>query len=257
MGAKRRSAAFWTTWTQEVPLSRQAVILAGGRGTRLAPYTVVFPKPLMPLGDTPILEIVLRQLGRAGFADITIAVGYLAALIESYCGDGQKFGTRVRYSHEDTPLGTAGPLALIDGLDQPFLVMNGDILTTLDYGRFLDDHIASGAAATVATFSRTQAVDFGIVETDGDRVVGYLEKPQTVYSVSMGVNALSPAVLARIRPGEPLDMPTLLLELMRDGEYVRAAPFAGYWLDIGRHDDFAAAAAEFAEHRAEFLGEGD
>ena len=238
-------------------VARQAVILAGGRGTRLAPYTLVFPKPLMPLGETPILEIVLRQLARCGFADVTLAVGYLAELIESYCGDGERFGLRLRYSREDGPLGTAGPLALIEGLDEPFLVLNGDILTTLDYGRFLDDHVASGAAATVATFQRRHTVDFGIVETDGDRVVDYLEKPERVYSVSMGVNALSPAVLPRIARGTRLDMPELLLDLVHAGEHVRAAPFAGYWLDVGRHDDFAAAAAEFAAHRAEFLGADD
>jgi NDP-mannose synthase len=235
-------------------LPKKAVILAGGRGTRLAPYTMVFPKPLMPLGETPILEVIVRQLVRCGFADITLAVGHLAQLIESYFGDGERLGVRIRYSREDTALGTAGPLAGITGLDDPFLVMNGDVLTTLDYGAFLDDHVESGAAASVATFQRTYTVDFGVVQTASDRVVGYVEKPTTVCRVSMGINALSPQVLKRLQPGERLDMPDLLLQLIDAGEVVRAVPFEGRWLDIGRHDDFAAAQDEFAAHRDDFLG---
>jgi len=238
-------------------LPRKAVILAGGKGTRLAPYTLVFPKPLMPLGETPILEIVIRQLVRRGFEEVTLAVGHLAQLIESYFGDGARFDVKIRYSREDRPLGTAGPLAAVGDLDEPFLVMNGDILTTLDYGSFLADHVESGAAASVATFRRTYTVDFGVVETDGDRIVGYIEKPETTCDVSMGINALSPHVLERIRPGERLDMPDLLLQLIGAGEEVRSVPFEGRWLDIGRHDDFAAAQEQFIHHRREFLGGRD
>jgi len=238
-------------------LPRKAVILAGGKGTRLAPYTLVFPKPLMPLGETPILEIVIRQLVRRGFEEVTLAVGHLAQLIESYFGDGARFDVKIRYSREDRPLGTAGPLAAVGDLDEPFLVMNGDILTTLDYGSFLADHVESGAAASVATFRRTYTVDFGVVETDGDRIVGYIEKPETTCDVSMGINALSPHVLERIRPGERLDMPDLLLQLIGAGEEVRSVPFEGRWLDIGRHDDFAAAQEQFIDHRREFLGGRD
>jgi NDP-sugar pyrophosphorylase family protein len=238
-------------------LPRKAVILAGGKGTRLAPYTLVFPKPLMPLGETPILEIVIRQLVRRGFEEVTLAVGHLAQLIESYFGDGARFDVKIRYSREDRPLGTAGPLAAVGDLDEPFLVMNGDILTTLDYGSFLADHVESGAAASVATFRRAYTVDFGVVETDGDRIVGYIEKPETTCDVSMGINALSPHVLERIRPGERLDMPDLLLQLIGAGEEVRSVPFEGRWLDIGRHDDFAAAQEQFIHHRREFLGGRD
>jgi NDP-sugar pyrophosphorylase family protein len=238
-------------------LPRKAVILAGGKGTRLAPYTLVFPKPLMPLGETPILEIVIRQLVRRGFEEVTLAVGHLAQLIESYFGDGARFDVKIRYSLEDRPLGTAGPLAAIGDLDEPFLVMNGDILTTLDYGSFLADHVESGAAASVATFRRAYTVDFGVVETDGERIVGYIEKPETTCDVSMGINALSPHVLERIRPGERLDMPDLLLQLIGAGEEVRSVPFEGRWLDIGRHDDFAAAQEQFIDHRREFLGGRD
>lgn len=238
-------------------MPRKAVILAGGKGTRLAPYTLVFPKPLMPLGETPILEIVIRQLVRRGFEEVTLAVGHLAQLIESYFGDGARFDVKIRYSLEDRPLGTAGPLAAIGDLDEPFLVMNGDILTTLDYGSFLADHVESGAAASVATFRRAYTVDFGVVETDGERIVGYIEKPETTCDVSMGINALSPHVLERIRPGERLDMPDLLLQLIGAGEEVRSVPFEGRWLDIGRHDDFAAAQEQFIDHRREFLGGRD
>jgi len=238
-------------------LPRKAVILAGGKGTRLAPYTLVFPKPLMPLGETPILEIVIRQLVRRGFEEVTLAVGHLAQLIESYFGDGARFDVKIRYSREDRPLGTAGPLAAVGDLDEPFLVMNGDILTTLDYGSFLADHVESGAAASVATFRRVYTVDFGVVETDGERIVGYIEKPETTCDVSMGINALSPHVLERIRPGERLDMPDLLLQLIGAGEEVRSVPFEGRWLDIGRHDDFAAAQEQFIHHRREFLGGRD
>lgn len=238
-------------------MPRKAVILAGGKGTRLAPYTLVFPKPLMPLGETPILEIVIRQLVRRGFEEVTLAVGHLAQLIESYFGDGARFDVKIRYSREDRPLGTAGPLAAVGDLDEPFLVMNGDILTTLDYGSFLADHVESGAAASVATFRRAYTVDFGVVETDGDRIVGYIEKPETTCDVSMGINALSPHVLERIRPGERLDMPDLLLQLIGAGEEVRSVPFEGRWLDIGRHDDFAAAQEQFIHHRREFLGGRD
>lgn len=238
-------------------MPRKAVILAGGKGTRLAPYTLVFPKPLMPLGETPILEIVIRQLVRRGFEEVTLAVGHLAQLIESYFGDGARFDVKIRYSLEDRPLGTAGPLAAVGDLDEPFLVMNGDILTTLDYGSFLADHVESGAAASVATFRRAYTVDFGVVETDGERIVGYIEKPETTCDVSMGINALSPHVLERIRPGERLDMPDLLLQLIGAGEEVRSVPFEGRWLDIGRHDDFAAAQEQFIDHRREFLGGRD
>jgi NDP-mannose synthase len=235
---------------------KRAVVLAGGRGTRLAPYTVVFPKPLMPLGDTPVLEIVLRQLRASGFTDVTLAVGHLAELIEAYFGDGSRFGVQLAYSREDAPLGTAGPLALIDGLTEPFLVMNGDVLSTLDYGGFLDDHVAASASASIATFTRCNTVDFGVVRTDDDgRVTGYDEKPSSDYLVSMGVYAFSPQVLDHIESGRYLDFPDLIHRLLSRRAVVRSAPFDGFWLDIGRHDDFALAQAEFEGRRTEFLRE--
>lgn len=235
---------------------KRAVVLAGGKGTRLEPFTVVFPKPLMPLGDTPILEVVLRQLAYRGFDSVTIAVGHLAEFVEMYFHDGAKVGIPVEYVREDAPLGTAGPLALIEGLDEPFLVMNGDVLSTLDYGAFLDEHAASGAAVSIATRVRTNRVDFGVVLTDeADRVVDYAEKPETDYLVSMGVYAFSPSALGLVTSGERLDFPDLVLRLVAAGEHVRSVPFDGYWLDIGRADDFAQAQIDFESRRAEFLCE--
>lgn len=233
---------------------KRAVILAGGKGTRLAPFTTVFPKPLMPLGETPILEVVLRQLADAGFGHVTLAVGHLAELIEAFFGGGSKLGLAIDYSREDQPLGTAGPLALIEGLAEPFLVMNGDVLASIEYGAFLDGHIASGATASIVTAIRETRIDFGIVEVDdsGD-VCGYVEKPRHEYAVSTGVYAFSPAVLPFIEPGLRLDFPDLILRLLTAGERVRAVPFDGYWLDIGRHDDFARAQDEFDAMRALFL----
>lgn len=236
-------------------MSTRAVVLAGGRGTRLAPYTTVFPKPLMPLGETPILEVILRQLCSAQITDVTLAVGYLSQLIEAYFGTGADLGLNITYSREKEPLGTAGPLRLVHDLDEPFLVMNGDVLTTLDYRAFLDGHIASGAAATISTFTRTHTVDFGVIEADAEGAVhGYSEKPKSEYLVSMGVNAFSPEVLEFIGEGERLDVPDLILRLIDAGRTVRSVRFDGYWLDVGRHDDFARAAGEFEAHRAEFLG---
>lgn len=234
----------------------RAVILAGGKGRRLRPFTTVLPKPLMPLGEMPIVEVVLRQLAAHGFDDVTLAVGYLAELMMAYCGDGSKFGLRVRYSREERPLGTAGPLALVDGLDDTFLVINGDVLTTLDMRAMLAQHRASGAAATIATHQRHQQINYGIIESDGDsRVTAYIEKPVQHYQVSMGLYMLEPSVLTRIAPGEYLDLPDFVRQLMADGQPVMAYPFDGYWLDIGRHDDYEQAVEEFEAMQAQLLPE--
>jgi NDP-sugar pyrophosphorylase family protein len=232
----------------------KAVILAGGKGRRLAPYTTVFPKPLMPLGDVPILEIVVRQLKRAGFSDITMAVGYLAELLMAYFGDGSKLGVPIHYSREEQPLGTAGPLSLVRGLDRPFLVMNGDLLTTLDYRAMWEHHAANGAIATLATFQRQVKIDLGVIETDEqNRVRGYIEKPTYHYTVSTGIYIFNPAVLEYIPPNQRMDLPDLILRLLAAGQKVAAYPFQGLWLDIGRHDDYERAVSEFELHRAEFI----
>ena len=236
----------------------QAVILAGGKGRRLRPYTTVLPKPLMPLGDMPIIEVVLRQLAASGFDQVTIAVGYLAELLMAYCGDGSKFGLELRYSREEEPLGTAGPLALIEGLDDTFLVMNGDVLTSLDLRDLVERHRASGAAATIATHQRQHQINYGIIESgEAQRVTAYIEKPTYHYQVSMGIYVLEPAVLDYIARGQYLDLPDLVRQLMAAGQPVLAHPFDGYWLDIGRHDDYEQAVEEFEAMRMQLLGAGD
>ena len=232
----------------------RAIILAGGKGRRLRPYTTVLPKPLMPLGDMPIIEVVLRQLAAFGFDEVTLAVGYLAELMMAYCGDGSKFGLRMRYSKEEEPLGTAGPLALVEGLDETFLVMNGDVLTSLDLAALVQQHRSSGAIATIATHKRQQQINYGIIESDADnRITAYIEKPVHHYQVSMGVYVLEPAVLNRMEPGVYLDLPDLVRGLMVDDQLVLAYPFDGYWLDIGRHDDYEQAVEEFEAMRAALL----
>ncbi|HEY2955044.1 MAG TPA: sugar phosphate nucleotidyltransferase [Candidatus Eisenbacteria bacterium] len=235
-----------------------AVILAGGQGTRLRPYTTVLPKPLMPLGDMPVLEVVLRQLRRAGFRRVTLAVSYLAELIEAYCGDGARLGLEIRYSRETRALSTAGPLKLVQGLDDTFLVMNGDVLTTLDYGALMRHHRDRGATATLAMHRRSVKIDYGVVEIDGGGALSrYHEKPEYHYTVSMGVNVLEPRALTHIADGESLGMPDLLLRLKAAGEKVLAYEEPCLWLDIGRMDDYEQALAVFESRRAEFLGGGD
>jgi len=232
----------------------KAVILAGGKGTRLAPYTTVLPKPLMPIGDMPILEVVLRQLAHYGFTDVTLAVGYLAELLAAYCGDGSKFGVRIGYSREEQPLGTAGPIGLVPNLQETFLVMNGDLLTTLDYGAMFRYHRERRAIATLAAYQREVKIDLGVIEVDEDNwVKDYIEKPTYKYSVSTGVYIFEPQVLEFIPPNQHLDLPELMLKLKKHGHAVNVFRFEGYWLDIGRHDDYEIAMQEFHAHRDRFL----
>jgi NDP-sugar pyrophosphorylase family protein len=223
----------------------KAVILAGGRGSRLAPYTTVMPKPLLPVGDRAILEIVLRQLRTAGIEDVVIAVGHLAHLVQAVLGDGSSYGLRIAYHVEDAPLGTAGALTRIDGLDDTFLMMNGDVLTDLDYRSLLTAHREAGNAMTIATHEREVATDYGVLHTDAqDAVVGYEEKPKLHYRVSMGVYALEPAAIAHVPDGEAFDVPDLVQSLLAAGDPVGSRPHDGYWLDIGRHDDYERAQRE-------------
>jgi NDP-sugar pyrophosphorylase family protein len=229
----------------------KAVILAGGKGTRLAPYTVVLPKPLVPIGEQPILEILLRQLRHYGVTEVILAVGYLAGLIEAYFGDGEKLGLRITYSREDEPLGTAGPLALIDGLDETFMVLNGDLLTNLDYRQLVAHHRKSGASCSIAMYDRSVQISLGVLKVDErQRLTDYIEKPTYHYQVSMGVYVFEPKVLARIPRGQYLDFPDLIKGLLKDRQHVGCYPFSGYWLDIGRHDDYAQAMEDFDRMRS-------
>jgi NDP-mannose synthase len=232
----------------------RAVILAGGKGTRLKPYTTVLPKPLMPLGDMPILEIVLRQLKSVGVTRVTLAVGHLAELLQAFFRSGSQLGLEIDYSVEETPLGTAGPLTLIQGLNDTFLMMNGDILTDLDYSDLLRFHRQRGAIATIATYVRKVKIDFGVIEADETgALVNYIEKPEHQYKVSMGIYVFEPALLTYLTPGERLDFPDLIKLLVSKGKAVASYPFSGYWLDMGRPDDYARAVEEFEDRRSDFL----
>ncbi len=234
----------------------QVVVLAGGKGTRLKPYTTVIPKPLMPIGDYPILEVILRQLKRAGVEDVTLAVGHMAQMFQAFFGSGERLGLRIGYSFEDQPLGTAGPIGLLlDRLGDNFAVMNGDLLTTIDYARLFATHLASPAAATICSHIRETKIDFGVLEADATgRLKGYVEKPTHTFEVSMGINVFrKAAILPYVVPGQYLDIPDLIKRLVAAGQQVQCFRPNGFWLDIGRPEDYQLATEIFEERRAEFL----
>lgn len=234
----------------------KAVVLAGGKGTRLAPYTKILPKPLMPIGDMPILEILLRQMKRAGIDEVVLTVGHLAELLRAFFQDGERLGLKIRYSYEESPLGTAGPLSLIEGLDDTFLVTNGDVLTNLNLKTLIDYHRDSHALATIAMHKRQVRVDLGVIERNGSNVItGYIEKPTFDFHVSMGIYVFDPQVLAYIAPNEYMDFPDLVLRLIRQKQRVVGYPFDGYWQDLGRPDDYEQAVQEFQALKPQILGE--
>lgn len=232
----------------------QAIILAGGKGTRLKPFTVSLPKPLVPVGDYPILEVIIRQLVKQGFKEIVISTGHLAELIQAYCGDGKRWGVSIRYVREEKPLDTAGSLKLVPGLAENFLVMNGDILTTLDYGDLHRMHVQKGVAATTATTIREVKIDFGVPRVaDNGLMDGYTEKPTYTFLVSMGVYVLSRSMVDHIKPGEAIGMPDLLMRAVNKDQQVYCHKSSCYWLDIGRVDDYERAQDEFNQRKSEFL----
>jgi NDP-mannose synthase len=232
----------------------QAVILAGGKGRRLAPYTITFPKPMVPVDDMPILEIVIRQLKRDGFKKITMAVGHLSELLQAYFQNGGRFGLNIDYSKEPYPLGTVGPLKEIEALDDDFLVMNGDILTSLSYIKLMDYHRQSEADLTIACHRCTTQVDLGVIEYDGHLLVtGYREKPKLNYDVSMGIYVFRRSILDLVPPREKFDFPQLVDSLIRNNRRVKVFLSDNHWLDIGRESDYARATEEFLSRRSEFL----
>ncbi|HWH00404.1 MAG TPA: sugar phosphate nucleotidyltransferase [Pilimelia sp.] len=224
-----------------------AVILAGGKGVRLRPYTTALPKPLVPIGDShAILEIVLEQLASCGFRSATLAINHLGPLIKAFVGDGARWGMRVDYVEETVPLSTVGPLfGMRDRLPEHFVVMNGDVLTDLDYGDLLHRHRLSGAPLTVAVATRTTSIDFGVLTVEGDKVVGFTEKPALTYQVSMGVYGMSRRTLAPYQPGRPFGFDQLVLDLLDRGDHPAGYQFDGFWLDIGRPEDYDAANQDF------------
>lgn len=233
----------------------RAVVLAGGRGTRLAPYTTTFPKPLVPVGEVPIIEIVLRQLRWYGIREVVLSVGYLAELIQAYFQTrGPIPGLQISYLRESKPLGTAGALGLLGGVDDDVLVMNGDVLTTLDFGQLMEQHLRERPALTIAVHPRTVKIDLGVLRVAEDgSITGYDEKPALPYLCSMGIYVYSRRALEAVAHGERLDFPDLVLRLLEQGERVLAHKRECYWLDIGRHDDYAQAVAAFEEQRPRFL----
>ena len=235
----------------------RAVVLAGGKGTRLAPYTHILPKPKMPIGDRAILEILLGQMSRAGIREVTLAVGHLASLMQSYFGDGSRYKLKVDYAYEEKPLGTAGPLAFIQGLSDTFLVSNGDILTLLDLNRLISFHKEQKAVCTIASHKRTHQINLGVIENEenSNRVSGYIEKPKMNFLVSMGIYVFEPEVLKYIPKGEYFDFPTLVNALLDANESVMCFPYDGYWRDLGNQDDYLAANEDFESMRSQFLME--
>lgn len=229
--------------------------MAGGKGTRLRPFTVTIPKPLVPVGDVAIMEVVVRQLATAGFSRITVSVGHLAQLIMAYFGDGARWGVEIDYSIEEKPLGTIGPLMLIKDLPKHFLVMNGDVLSDIDYAAIYNHHLRSRNVGTVSTYERRVKIDFGVIRFDSSdhRVVEFTEKPAESFSVCMGVNVFDRNVLKLVPSNSPFGFDDLVLKLIAKGKRIRAYPYDGYWLDIGRPDDYERASREFDAHRDRFL----
>jgi NDP-sugar pyrophosphorylase family protein len=232
----------------------RAVILAGGRGVRLRPFTVNFPKPLVPLGDEPIIEVLMQRLLRFGIRDVTLSLGHLAELMKAFFHHRQQLTSQftLRFVEEDRPTGTAGSLAMVPDLTDTFLVMNGDLLTDLDFHELVAFHRRHGAALTIATHERKIKIDPGVLEFDKDfRIHGYREKPEHRYDVSMGIYVYETRVLQFIEPGKYLDFPDLVLRLVEKGELVSAFPTNCLWLDIGRPDDYAKAQELYCNGRDE------
>jgi len=231
--------------------------MAGGKGRRLYPFTSVLPKPLVPLDDKPILEIVIRQLVNAGFKSITISVGYLAELIMAAIGDGSKFGIHINYSREESPLNTIGPLTLIADLyeeESPFLVMNGDILTNIDYVDLYEFHKKKNSIITVASYKRSVQLELGVLSYDENYYVNqFVEKPSYTYCVSMGIYILNPRILQFIPKGEPFGFNHLMDQVLSSHETIATYPFQGKWLDMGTMDDLENANEEFKTNSQDYL----
>jgi NDP-mannose synthase len=238
----------------QLAMEKRAVILVGGHGTRLRPYTITFPKPLMPIGETPILEIVLKQLVACGFQRITLAVSHQAALIRTFFGDGSKWGALVDYSLEAEPLGTMGPLHLIPDLPDNVLVMNGDVLTDVDYAEFFDWHRRQGTVLSICATEREQPVDFGVLTANTeDELIGFQEKPTLRYLVSTGIYGVNRRALKWIPRDKAFGFDELVLRLLAARERITIQRHKGYWLDIGRPDDFERAVHDFTARESRFF----
>jgi len=232
----------------------QGIILAGGQGTRLRPYTTVIPKPLMPIGDFSILEVVVRQLKKYGFKKIVMAIGHQHQLFMAFFGNGEKWGIEINYFIEEKPLGTVGSIKHIDNLDEDFLLMNGDILTDLNYNQLMVFHKSHKSVLTIAAHQRSQEMNYGVLEYNSRGLLRkYSEKPILKFNVSMGVYAVSRKIIEHIPPDEHFDFPALAQKLISEHSRIYCLPYAGYWMDIGRPDDYAIAIDDFEKMKDIFL----
>lgn len=234
-------------------MGKHAVILAGGQGKRLRPYTVVLPKPLMPIGDYPILEVIIRQLSQHGFSHITLAVNHQAELIKAFFGDGRKWGITINYSLEDQPLGTMGPLKLMHDLPENFLVMNGDILTDLNFGDFYETHVQNNCLFSISSHQREEMIDYGVLDTAEGMLTGFREKPRNTYEVSMGIYMVNNKVLNFIPNNKPYGFDQLMLQFLQQNLAVAVKSYSGLWLDIGRPDDYIEAIEIFDQLKDKIL----
>ena len=233
----------------------KAVIQAGGKGTRLRPYTLVLPKPLMPVGDLPVIEMLLKWLRRSGIEDVCITIGYLGHLIRSLCGDGSQWGMEISYSEEPEPLGTIGPLLLIrEHLTEPFLVLNGDLITDLDLRQFVAFHKQQGGLVTIATTEKNVKVDLGVLDGYNGRVKSFREKPEMKFRVSMGVYCIEPKILELIPKGVPFGFDDLMYTMLERDLPVCVYDHTGFWMDIGREEDFQKAQETFRRNETSILG---
>ena len=228
------------------PKDTRVILMAGGLGTRLRPLTETVPKPMLTVGGKPLLEQIIGVFAEQGFWRISISVNYRREMIEEHFGDGRAFGVEIDYVQEGRAMGTAGALSLLPRRpDAPFIVMNGDLLVSLQFSELLAFHEETGALGTMVVREYEQQVPYGVVRADGDYMTGIEEKPVERYFVNGGIYVLSPEALERIPEGEPMDMPSLLTRITETGGKVAVYPLRDYWRDIGRIDDLEAARAEF------------
>ena len=223
-------------------MSKRAIILAGGKGTRLKPYTIALPKPLVPIGEKPILEIIIQRLINNDFTHITLTVNHQADIIKAFFGDGSKWGIKIDYSLEEKPLSTMGPLSLIKDLPENFLIMNGDVLSDIDFSKLMEKHISLNSIFTISSFKREQRSDYGVLEIGDDKsLIGFKEKPVVEYDVSMGIYIANKRILEYIPYNEVYGFDQLMLDLIANNNPAKVFRHKGYWLDIGRPDDYAKA----------------
>jgi NDP-mannose synthase len=235
-------------------MSKRAVILAGGKGTRLKPYTLVLPKPLMPIGETPILEIIIKKLAKYGFNHITLAVNHQAEIIKAFFGNGEKWNVKIDYSLETIPLSTMGPLNLISNLPDDFLIMNGDVITDLDFDKFYYEHVHNGNIFTISSYSREQVNDYGVLEyNEFGKLTEFNEKPITQFEVSMGVYMANKRILDYIPAGRMYGFDHLMIDLLKSGTPANVKKHTGYWLDIGRPDDYLEAVKKYDKDNSFFF----